>query len=114
MQDPTGFRDEVALHERKCRQHLARAKLALTLGTANAASETLVHDHTLVALALGSDEQTVARVEEALTKSLFLDLKVNFEFFLWTASRAWLRWDLLAAMRRLNHAQDKNPLIRDF
>ena len=112
--DGAGFVEEINFRSTKCRQHLARARLALLLSEVAATSEQLAKHHELVRSATGPTDDPVARVNEALTRSLFLDLKVNFELFLWTVCRAWLTHDLTGAMRRVTEATAKSKTLKEF
>lgn len=109
------FLTDVSYSERKCREHLARAKLALVLSTASSHDDHELAKHaSLVGLAVGATDDVVGRVAEALTRSLFLDLKVNFELFLWTMCRVWLRHDLVETMRRLVAMTPQPKALKDL
>ncbi len=95
------FADDIRYHATKCDQHLARARLALVFGRDNVRSGVSPEHAALIKRAVGAREHSEDRIVEALSRSLFLDLKANFELFLFTCCRTWLRHDFTGGVRRL-------------
>lgn len=94
------FEDEVAHFTQKCAEHLARTVVARNLAVAGGDKALETVDPKLLQQALGEKDSSAARVHAILTQSLFLELKANFELYLWTQGRAWLRHDLIGSLAR--------------
>lgn len=106
----TNLEEELRHHGQKCVAHLARAQLALVLGRVAAQVAVPKEHEALIARAIGSHDDREHRILEALTRSLFLDLKANFELFLWSCCRACLRRDPVRALGRI----EANPELKGF